>query len=108
MQIQEIRQILRCPEIFEHFDSGDIKCIGDDTQRSPADTTDQDLITNHNASVSIGPRDSTGQLCPGEDEQDEGRQTTGHSDLETPWTYMNDEARIELFTAQLLDMAMSR
>ena len=106
MKSLEIRQILRCPEIFEHFDNGDIKCIGDDTQRSSADTTDQDLITNHNASVSIGPRDSTGQLlCPGEDE---GRQTTGHSDLETPWTYMKDEARTQLFTAQLLDMAMSR
>ena len=68
--------------IFAHFDNGD------DTQQSPADTTDQDLITNHNASVSIGPHDSTRQLRPGEDE---GRQTTGHSDLETPWTYAKDE-----------------
>ena len=85
--------------IFAHFDNGD------DTQQSPADTTDQDLITNHNASVSIGPHDSTRQLRPGEDE---GRQTTGHSDLETPWTYTKDEARTQLFTAQLLDMAMRR
>ena len=49
--------------------------------------------------------DPEGKIFP---EGNEGRETFGHNGLQQPWTYAGDEARTQLFTAQLLDMAMRR
>jgi len=41
-----------------------------------------------------------------------GSQTCGHSiregEVASPWTYMEDEARAQLFTAQLMDMVRNQ